>query len=107
MEIPKGGILRGEAHYSMRVMYQSRDWVVNRNSSPLGQLGRPILYDFRLADHPPRTSSCASQNAVCGPRQTHVRNVGLPELTALRPRCSVDFAKKIIMAMISQEIDQN
>jgi len=24
-------------------------------------------------------------------------------LTALRPRCSIDFAKKIIMAMISQE----
>src|SRR2546422_11343364 len=43
--------LAGEAHYSMRVMYQSSDWFFNRNSGPLGQLGRLILYDFRIANN--------------------------------------------------------
>src|SRR5258708_12765546 len=38
---------------------------------------------LRLADHPPRTSSFASQNAACGPRQTHVRNAGLLETDRL------------------------
>src|SRR2546427_11347874 len=40
-----------EEHYSMRKMYKSIDWFVNRNSGPLGQLGRLILYDFRLANN--------------------------------------------------------
>src|SRR5436309_1872973 len=35
------------------------------------------------ADHPPRSSSFASQNAACGPRQTHVRNAGLLETDRL------------------------
>jgi hypothetical protein len=35
--------------------------------------------------------------------QAHVRNAGLSGTDYLRPRCSIDFAKKIIMAMISEE----
>jgi len=40
-------------------------------------------HGFRVADHAPRTSSFASQNAVCRPRQAHVRNVGLSETDRL------------------------
>src|SRR2546427_12202383 len=40
-------------------------------------------HNFRIADHPPRTSFFASQNAACRPRQTHVRNAGLLETDRL------------------------